>query len=154
PTLTLTLSYGSQNTVTLSGQVTDLDPGGLTVQFQGAATGATTTNSDGTFSTTVQTTSLGDIQATTQDSWGLASDTAQVTVSRNAPTITAFQAIAATNNSWTLQGQVADQDPTGMLVRFGGLASLDGQTATVGSDGSFALSVQVSPDEAGMATAQ
>ncbi len=154
PSLTLGLAYGSQRTVTLSGQVTDDAPGGLTVAFSGVASGSVVTNADGSFSTTLDVSGLGAIQAATQDDWGLASNTAQVTVSRAGPTITNFQATEGTDRVWTFQGQVADDDPAGLVVSFGGFVSLSGQTTTVGSDGSFALSVPLQAGQVGTATAQ
>src|SRR5262245_48003946 len=50
PTLTLALAYGTERTVTLSGQVTAEAAGGLTVTFAGAATGSMKTSADGNYS--------------------------------------------------------------------------------------------------------
>jgi hypothetical protein len=41
PTLTLAVAYGTQRTITLSGRVTDDQPGACTVTFTGVATGST-----------------------------------------------------------------------------------------------------------------
>ena len=93
PVVSLSLTYGSETTVTLSGQVTDLDASSLAVTFTGVVSGSVAVNSDGTFSLTTTATGLGTIQASTTDLWGQASNTAQVTVSASPPSITSFTAI-------------------------------------------------------------
>jgi hypothetical protein len=154
PTLTLSLAYGAQRAVTLSGQVTAPAPGGLTVTFTGAAAGTTTTHADGSYSLTVTASQLGNVQAVVQDPWGQNSAPAQVTVANNAPTVTNFQAIHQSLNVWTFQGQVTDESAPGLSVRFGGLPSLAGQMVTVGSDGWFYLTITLQAGEAGTASAQ
>src|SRR5262245_11656930 len=52
PFITLSVSYGAQRTVTLSGRVVDEVPGGRTVALSGAASGMTTTDANGNFSIT------------------------------------------------------------------------------------------------------
>ena len=153
PSLTLSIAYGSQRSVTLSGQVTDDQAGACTVQFTGVATGSTTTNAGGTYSLTVNASQLGTVQATVQNPWGQTS-AAQVTATSAAPSITNFRAIREVGNVWTFQGQVTDESAQGLVVRFGGLPSLQGQTATVRADGTFYLTVELQDGEQGTASAQ
>ena len=154
PSVTLSITYGIQRTVTLSGQVTAGSPGGLTVQFTGVVNGSVVTNPDGTYSLTAQASALGNIQAQTTDVWGQASSTAQATVSSAAPRITNFGAVQGAGNTWTFQGQVTDESAAGLVVQFGGLPSLLGQTATVQANGWFYLTIQLQPGENGGASAQ
>ena len=153
PSLSLSVSYGSQRTVTLSGQVSDTDPGGLTITFTGMVTGSTVTNPDGTFTATFTATGLGEVDASTTDSQGLESNVATVTLTSNPPVITNFMATAGQGGVWTFTGTVTDESPAGLVVTFGGLPSLANQTATVQSNGSFELSVVLQAGEEGTATA-
>ena len=153
PSISLSVSYGSQRTVTLSGQVTDVDAGGLTVTFTGMVTGSTVTNPDGTFSATFTATGLGEVDASTTDSQGLESNVATVTLTSNPPVITNFMATAGQAGVWTFTGTVTDESPAGLVVTFGGLPSLANQMATVQSNGSFELSVVLQAGEEGTATA-
>jgi hypothetical protein len=154
PSLTLSVAYGTQRNVTLSGRVTDAQAGACTVQFTGVATGSTTTNADGTYSLTVSASQLGTVQATAQNPWAQVSSPAQVTLTSAPPSITNFQAIRGALNVWTFQGRVTDASAPGLVVRFGGLPSLAGQTTTVGSDGWFYFTVRLQDGEQGTASAQ
>jgi len=154
PSLTLMVAYGTQTTVTLSGQLTDIDQGSQTITISGVASGSVVTASNGSYSLTTQATALGTVQASTTDSWGQASNTAQVTLTSNPPQITNFAAIEEPGNMWTFQGQVTDQSPQGLTVTFSGLPSLDGQTATVGANGWFYLTITLGSGESGIACAQ
>jgi hypothetical protein len=149
PSLTLTVTYGAQRTVTLSGRVTDESPGGLTVNFTGAAAGSTVTNADGTFSLTLQASCLGPVTATTADCWGVVSAPASVAISSMAPQITKVTCSEGINNIWTFQGKVTDESAYGLTVTFSGLPSLQGRTVKVQADGSFTLIVQLQPGEEG-----
>jgi hypothetical protein len=55
---------------------------------------------------------------------------------------------------WTFSGVVATDNPWGLTVRFGGLASLQGQTTEVQSDGTFRLTIRLQNGEDGLVTAQ
>jgi streptogramin lyase len=154
PTISLSVSYLTGTTVTLSGQVTADAPGGLTVDFTGQVVGSVVTNADGTFSGTFQATGLGSVSATTTDAHGLVSNTATIVLTANAPVITNFAATAEGSNIWTFSGTVTDQTPAGMVVTFGGLPSLVGQTAIVQANGTFELTVSLQAGEEGTATAQ
>lgn len=153
PTITLSVTYGSQRQITLSGQVTDEDPGGLLVSIDGAALGSVYTNSDGTFSVTLEASYLGTVEATVVDAFGVLSNTATVTLTSAAPQISDFSASKGINNVWTFRGRVTDESAAGLIVSFGGLASVQGQQVTVESDGSFCLIVTLQPGEEGTVTA-
>ena len=58
------------------------------------------------------------------------------------------------DGSRTLSGQVLGLDVTGLGVRFGGLASLDGQVAYVDANGWFSLTFFLATGETGTASAQ
>jgi hypothetical protein len=148
PSMTLNFTNGPNKQVTLSGKVTDAQPGGMTVTFSGVATGSVVTNADGTFSKTLTATALGTIYATTQDVWGLSSAAAQVTVTNSAPSITLF-ANNVSGNLWTFSGKVMDEYAPGLTVTFSGTPSVDGKTVIVQSDGTFSLTVTLQPGETG-----
>jgi hypothetical protein len=151
PFLSLSLSYGEQRWVTLSGTVSDEVPGGLTVTFTGVVSSSITTNADGSFALTVQASALGDISATTADQWGLTSNTETVTVTSNAPSIADFGGYEF-STGWLFEGVVSDESPGGLVVTFGGV--LAGYTATVSSNGNFSLHVNFTTHVDEIATAQ
>jgi hypothetical protein len=150
PSLNLTLTYGPSRQVTVSGRVMYAQPGGMTVSFSGAATGSVVTNADGTFSKTMTAQSLGVINATTQDVWGLSSAAAQVTVSNTAPKIT-LMAYNVSGNLWSFSGRVTDNYAPGLVVTFTSstMPDLNGKTAVVQADGTFSLTVTLQPGEQG-----
>jgi hypothetical protein len=151
PTVALALTYGSQRSVTLSGQVTDLDAGSLSVNFTGVVGGSVNVNSDGTFTLTTSATGLGAIYASTTDLWGQVSKTAQVIVSSPPPVITSFTATMTGGNLWTFTGTVNDPSAAGLQVQ---LAGAYGGVATVGTDGTFTVTVQLTGGVMGNVTAQ
>lgn len=153
PVITISsVVYGSGRTVTISGTVADEAPGGLTVMLAGAVMGYATTNSDGTFSLTTEASMLGAITAMTTDAFMASSNTPQVTLTSNTPTISNFQ-VNYNGTQAIFSGQVADESSAGLTVYFGGISSLFGLTATVGQNGTFALTVALQPNESGSATA-
>jgi hypothetical protein len=151
PTVALALTYGSQRTVTLSGNVADLDAGSLSVNFTGVVTGSVNVKSDGTFTLTTSATGLGTIQASTTDLWGQLSNSNQVIVSSPPPVITSFSATMTGTNQWTLTGTVNDPSSAGLQVQ---LAGVYGAVATVGTDGTFSVTVQLAQGVTGDVTAQ
>ncbi len=154
PTLTLSVTYGARNSITLSGTVTDLDPGARTVSFTGALSASTTTDSGGNFSFTTTSAQLGTIQAFTTDVYGQPSPNAQVTVSCAAPVITNFIASQEPQGYWTFSGTVTAASPAGLTVTFGGLPNLSGQSVQVASDGSFSLYIKLPAGQDGTVTVQ
>jgi hypothetical protein len=154
PILTLTITYGSQRTVTLAGQVTDLDAAGRTVTFSGVVSGSAVTGADGKFTLTTQASALGNVQSSTVDLWGQSSNTAQVTVASAPPVISNLTVYQANANTWVITGSVADESAAGLVIQFSGLASLAGKTAVVGANGTFSLTFQLQPGEQGEVYAQ
>jgi hypothetical protein len=154
PSLTAMVTYGSQRQVTVSGTVMDESPGGLTVTFNGVVTGTTSVWGGGHYSFTTNASGLGQVTATVTDWWGLNSQPAQAQVTSMKPWITNFQGTRGLGNWWTFTGQVSDESATGLTVQFGGLASLQTQSATVNDQGTFEETVQLKPGEQGTATAQ
>lgn len=154
PSITLSVSYGTQRTVTLSGSVTDEVRGGRLVAFTGRVENSVFTQADGTFSLTVEAAGLGNVLASTTDPWGQASNTAQVTLTSLAPFINYFE-VTHEPQGWVFLGHVNDESPEGLIVQLGGIPSLEGQTATVDSTGWFMFTVQLIPGvDRGTATAQ
>jgi hypothetical protein len=151
PSITLNFTYGTGGLITLSGTVTDTDPGMQPVSFTGALNTTVTTRSDGTFSLTTHT-GIGSIQATTTDLWGQTSAAAQVSVNPTPPVITNFTGVQGANNCWTFSGNVTAQEPAGMTVALDGLPSLH-TVAQVQADGTWSVTVQLAMGEKGTATA-
>jgi hypothetical protein len=177
PGLTLTATVGQNQTITLSGRVTSGQPGGaglsgVSVAFSGAAAGSALTDAYGNFTYQTMASAGGTVRASVTDAAGLTSSaSAQVTSGSGispsgngtsggtlsgstAPVVTSFQSTEGTGHSWTFTGHVQDSNLMGLQVHFGGLASLVGQTATVGADGNFSLTATLQPAEDGRATAQ
>lgn len=74
-----------------------------------------------------------------------------------APVIVEFSASEGPDGWWTFEGRVEAPSPRGLTVYFGGLPSLEGQTAPVDEDGGFRLTIQLQRTpvcEGGVATAQ
>ena len=149
PVLTMTATYGLNQSVTLSGSVADAQAAGLTVDFSGAVNGSAITDSNGNFSYTT-TAGTGAFEAETTDSQGLTSNVVTLSVPSpsqsgppaSAPAITSFQAVYVQAQTWTFSGQVTDQNPAGIQVAFGGLPSLSGETATTNSTGEFSVTLR------------
>ena len=72
----------------------------------------------------------------------------------NGPVISNFVGVNGSFNTWTFQGQVTTPNAAGLVIQFGGLTSLQGQTTTVGADGWFYLTIDLQAGESGTATAQ
>jgi len=154
PTITLSVTYLKRREVLLSGQVTDTDPGGLTVQFSGEVVGLVVTKADGTFSKKFEAAGLGTVEAVTTDGQGLTSNVATVTLTSPPPTIVNFTATAGRGNVVIFTGTLVDPSAHDLVVTFAGLPSVDGMTAVVRKNGTFRLVVHLKPGEEGTVTAQ
>lgn len=140
-TLSMGVTYGNQNSITLAGQLTNTPtPAGQTVVFNGQAAGSTTTDANGNYSITLLANGVGNVYAGTRDGQ---SNVAQVTLTDAAPEIDDFAATPESKNLWVFTGHVTDRTAAGLVVHFGGLASLNGLTATTDSNGDFSLTVQL-----------
>jgi hypothetical protein len=153
PTIELSYTLNGQRYVTLSGRVTDENPGGLTVSLGGQVNASVVTNPDGTFSWFGQAAALGEVTASTTDTGGLSSNVATVTITYPPPSIVALDAHREYENNWVITGRVGDTGLAGLPVAFSGLASVDGKTAMIQADGTFRLAWTVAPGESGWVTA-
>jgi hypothetical protein len=152
--LSVSVAQGPNHTVTVTGQVSCNSPAGLTVTLSGVVSGSVTTNGKGTFSYTGTASALGQIQATVTDVWGVAA-ASSTTLTNRAPTIVNFQAIDNGNNIWTFTGQVQGANVAGLVVRLGGIPSLDNNaSATVQANGTFSYTIALQPGEMGGVTAE
>jgi hypothetical protein len=153
--LSLSVAQGPNRTVTVTGQVTCNSPASLTVALSGVVSGSVTTNANGSFTYTGPASALGQIQATVTDVWGVTASSSTM-LKNNPPTIVNFQATYNGNNSWTFTGQVQDDYAAGLVVRLGGIPTLDntGATATVQANGTFSYTITLQPGEVGCVTAE
>jgi hypothetical protein len=153
--LSVSVAQGPRRTVTVTGQVSCNSPCGLTVTLSGVVSGSVTTNANGTFTYTGPASALGQIQATVTDVWAVTA-TSSTTLTNKPPTIIDFQAINNGNNSWTFTGQVVDEYAAGLVVRLGGIPTLDntGATATVQANGTFSYTISLPPGQIGGVTAE
>ena len=153
PTITLAVSDVTANTVTLSGKLTDLDAAGQTISVTGAPVSSVTTDAEGNFSLTFAPESADTVTVSESDLWGQASNTAAV----DGQSIPLIQNFTATNNgtgSWTFAGIVVGSNVAGLVVTFGGVGPVAGQTATVNADGTFSLTVDMGANANGIVTAR
>lgn len=145
PALSLSISYGSQHTVTLSGRLTDLDAGSRSVPISGVAGGTPVTDISGNFSLTTTASALGEVDATETDLWGQVSNTATVMVSDTAPVIQNFAVFHGIGNTWIFRGSVVAGYAEGLVITFGGHTAIAGRTATVRADGTFCVTLTLPP---------
>jgi hypothetical protein len=139
-----------QRSVTLYGSVTDSNAAGLVVTFTGVVSASTTTDAGGHFSLTTDATSLGNVQATTVDHDGLASNTAIVTLLCPAPLIVQLD-VTQTLGVITVSGRVLHPDQYGMQITIQGAAQSLQQPVTVTADASgyFTYSFFAQPNDVG-----
>ena len=145
PVVTLTgVQELATHRVQLSGHVTDEFNSGLTITFSGAASGNTTTDSSGDFATNLNASQLGTLNANVSDQWSQAAQAATVTLTNSAPVIENFTGTCLDGSIWKFTGRVVDEVAAGLVVRFSGLSAVSREMATVNSDGTFSLTVDLS----------
>ncbi len=149
----LSISYGTQRTVTVSGTLVSIDASSRTVSLSGAASASGVTNSSGFFSVTTTATALGMISVSATDLWGQASAPASVMATSTAPVIQNFSGTSGANNIWTFTGNVVDESAPGLTITFGGIGALVGRTTTVQSNGTFFFTIQLPEGASGAASA-
>jgi hypothetical protein len=159
PSITLTASgQGAGGAITLSGQVTDESAAGLIVTFRGAVTATAVTDNNGNYSLTTTSWGPGNVTAQTTDVWGLTSNAPSAALTNTAPVLSNFTAVPSNGGYWTFQGQVTDEFAPGETVRLSGIPTLNGTsgstTVTVGSNGWFEYSVQLTSQDHGCVSAQ
>jgi hypothetical protein len=159
----------ADGTWTFSGQVSDAVPQGDTITFGGlnALQGKTATvDASGNFSLTVPVAAGDDGTAMAQatDQWGqisnLGEDVVRTTTDSTppatacaGPVIDTLTVAANADGTWTISGEVTDSSASGDTVTFGGLAALQGDTATVAANGAFTLTVALPAGTQGTVTA-
>jgi hypothetical protein len=147
--LSAATSSAGNKAISLSGQLSDPNPGGYTIQFSGVYSGSAVTASDGTFSVESTATGLGTIQASVTVSGGIDGPqtvTAQATLTDPGITITNFQAVNSGGGNYTFSALVNAQVLTGLPVSFSStISAVEGGTSTVQSSGYFYLTVTLAP---------
>jgi hypothetical protein len=159
PSLTLTASgQGAGGVITLCGQVTAAGAAGLTVTFRGAVSATAVTDSNGRFSLATTSWSPGAVTAQTTDAWGQTSNTPSATLTNLPPVVSNFTAVANGGGYWTFEGEITDEYAPGETVWLWGLPTLNGTAGhtavTVGSNGWFSYSVQLTSQDHGTVWAQ
>jgi hypothetical protein len=152
------LSFSAQpwigTNVLVAGRVEDEVPESVVVAITGVATDFAVPNEDGYFIVYTQASSLGTIYGQALDEDFQTSDFAESTISSAAPVIVDFTGSTEADNVWLFHGRVTDESAPGLVVRLGGIPSLENVTATVGEDGWFTVAVQLGEADFGTATAQ
>jgi hypothetical protein len=117
------VTYGANNSATLTGTVSAGQPGGLTVSFSGVLSGSVTTNANGTFSYTTTASQPGVVYAQTTDVWGQQSNQAQVTLTSSPSTTTTVSSSSSTSTygqsvtfTATVSGSGGSGSPTGTVT--------------------------------------
>jgi hypothetical protein len=154
PYLSMSMTYGDGDSVTLTGTLLDIDKAGQTVVFTGVTSGSVVTDSDGNFSFTTEVDFVGAIDATVTDLWSQTSNTAEVVVQDAAPVIVTFSGVHQGGPLWYFSGTVTADDPSSVTITFGGLnGAVAGRTATVNADGTFSISFILRSNVRGTITA-
>jgi hypothetical protein len=118
------------------------------------ASGNTTTDAEGDFTVTLVASGLGNVDAQTEDANGV-SNVATEPLSVPPPQIDSLTYTESRDNTFVICGHVNCQDPQGLTVNFGGeVVALDGQSATVGADGWFQITITIPINDNGIFTAQ
>jgi hypothetical protein len=120
-------------------------PGGMIVQLTGVATGSTTTDANGNFSVQLTATGLGTETVSTTGA------TSQTTLTDpGAPLISLFDSTEYPGGYYLFTGHVNGVIFSGEKITFSGaIPSMDGQTTTVNSNGSFSFVGHLLPGEDG-----
>jgi len=156
PQLQLSTVQTGPDEFTVSGVVTDEDPGSTTVSLTGVVGATVQPSANGDFSISFSTSTLGAMNAAvTGPGGGILNTPLGFLLGNTAPVITDFHAVQAGGTAWILQGHVQDEAPAGLTVLFrGGLSEIDYHTTTVMSDGSFSAVFYLKIGESGYVTAQ
>jgi hypothetical protein len=151
-TLTMSVSYGTGRNITLFGHLGDVpDNTNQLVVVSGQATGTTRTNANGDYSLSVTAAGLGVVTGTSNGA------SASVTLTSPTLSIDTFASSEGGGGLFTFTGSVSQpgRSVAGLQITFGGIPSMQGQTATVQADGTFSVVVQLSgkPADTGFASA-
>ena len=140
----------STGMVTVSGYVTDLSPGGLSVNVSGVVNGTATTDASGYFSLTAPYSASGTVTVTTTNVWNQTSSPAQATVNPPmvAPVPMQIANLTATyenNGKWLITGTVQGGDLSTATISYSGTASGSAQVDSSTGDFSFEVNAQSQP---------
>jgi hypothetical protein len=135
----------------VSGTVSDDTPGSCSVNLTGSANGSVGCDADGKFSAVFDVPLLGPTTAIATDG-SQNSDPADLTMANAAPSTTC-KCVVGIGNTLTISGVVTDEAPAGLTVVLTGSRAVNGQSATVQANGSWSVSVTISPGSHGTVTA-
>src|SRR5947209_107504 len=139
--LTLSVAYGTQNNITLSGHISaTATPAGQTILLGGKVSGMTATDANGNYAITLPASGPGQVQANAADGQ---SNTATAIVYDMVPQINNFVGVESLGDIWTFSGDVNYRSPEGLTINFDGIASLQHQTAEVDANGHFSLTLRL-----------
>jgi hypothetical protein len=142
PQLTLTgVQELASKQALVSGHVTDDVSSTVTLNFGGVVSGTSTVNSNSDYSLVVNAAALGTITVQGTDTLSQTSNTAQITFSSAAPSVTQLSYTWHANRMVTLTGRVIDAVPNGLTVTFTGAAS---GTTTTDANGNFSVTLTAS----------
>ena len=144
PTInSLALDYGYHTAITITGQVIDEDPDGLTVYISGAANGTAITDANGNFTLQVADgfASMGELEVSVEDVWGQPGSDWTLITGDNSPQIVDFSTHVGGSGLLTVRGTVTDEDPVGLtvVINFWG----NDYEVTTDSDGDFIWQLQL-----------
>lgn len=155
PQLSMNIAYGARRSLTITGVVNDEAPGGLEVVLSGSVTAWVSVNNDGTFYLYVsEAIALGPVQGSTTDAQGLQSNTVTLAITSAPPAIENFVLMPAMDGFFTFTGRVVDESAANLVVTFGGLPCLVGQTVTTDANGNFTFTIFIPLSQRGQVTAQ
>lgn len=139
----LALDYGHHTAITITGQVIDEDPDGLTVYISGAANGTAITDANGNFTLQVADgfASMGELEVSVEDVWGQPGSDWTLITGDNSPQIVDFWTHVGGSGLLTVRGTVTDEDPVGLtvVINFWG----NDYEVTTDSDGDFIWQLQL-----------
>jgi hypothetical protein len=143
--LNLSAIAGAGHSVQVSGSVVDQNPSACVVNLSGVVNGSVAVQANGAFSTQVTATGLGQVTAVAQDNQQqISSNQVSTQISAEQPVINNFAVVHNQNNTWTIQGQVADdQSPASVPVLFGGPGNVQNMTVTTDANGNFCVAVSI-----------
>ena len=172
-TVTFSHTMGAGHSIEVTGSLTagsGVTVANQVVEFQGQIVGYVVTDSNGHFDFTTNAANLGNIDGAVvpEDNNGpggtiepvagaVQSNVVQDTLADTAPVISNFAVEQVNYNEYQFTGTVTGSYVQGLTVTFGGQPlSLQGQKATVNTDGTFTLMVNMihGADDNGMASAQ
>jgi hypothetical protein len=143
--LNLSAVAGAGHTVQVSGSVVDQNPSACVVSLSGVVSGSVSVQANGAFSTQVTATGLGQVTAVATDNQQqISSNQVSTQISAEQPVINNFAVVHNQNNTWTIQGQVADdQSAAAVPVLFGGPGNVQNMTVNTDANGNFCFAISI-----------